>query len=133
MPLLRRLLWIDCTAGAVVGVAVLALSAWLSALEGLPRGVLLATGAANLLYASFSFSLAIRPVRPVHLIQRLAVANMAWAPVCLGLAAAFAGSVTPFGVLHLVGEAVFVGGLGALEWRHRHRLATAAAPRRPGT
>ena len=110
----------DCTAGALVGVTVLALSGWLSHLEGLPRAVLLFTGVVNLLYAAYSFSLAVRAERPMPLIKLLVAANLAWVPVCLGLAAAFAGSATPFGFIHLVGEALFVGGLGLLEWRHRY-------------
>jgi hypothetical protein len=48
-----RLRWIDCTADAVVGVLVMALSDWPIRLEGLPRVVLLFTGVANCLYASY--------------------------------------------------------------------------------
>ncbi|HEX8384667.1 MAG TPA: hypothetical protein VF576_00705 [Rubricoccaceae bacterium] len=125
MPLLRRLLWVDCMAGAVVGIAVIALSGWLSRLEGVPREVLIFTGVVNLLYASYSFSLAVRSERPMRLIKLLVVANLAWVPMCLGLAVAFSGSVTPFGVVHLVGEALFVGGLAVVEWRHRDLLLTA--------
>ncbi|MDZ4701404.1 MAG: hypothetical protein SH809_16955 [Rhodothermales bacterium] len=55
MRFLSRLLWIDGTGGALVGVLVLILSGWLSRLEGLPEGVLLFTAAANLAYAAFSF------------------------------------------------------------------------------
>ena len=54
------------------------------------------------------------------------VANLTWAVVCLGLAAAFSASATGFGLGHLVAEAVFVGGLGALEWNQRDQLLTAA-------
>ncbi|MEP0548894.1 MAG: hypothetical protein ABJF88_18310 [Rhodothermales bacterium] len=126
MPILRKLLWVDCTAGAVVGVTVIGLSGWLSRLEGLPQDVLLFTGVMNLLYASYSFSLAVRSERPMRLVKLLVFANLAWVPVCLGLAAAFAESATPFGFVHLVGEAFFVGGLAVLEWRHRDLLLTAA-------
>lgn len=122
MPRLRKLLWVDCTAGALVGVSVVAFSGWLSSLEGLPREVLLFTGAANLLYASYSFSLAVRPKRSLLMIKLLVIANLVWAPVCLGLAAAFSGVATPFAFMHLIGEAVFVGGLGVLEWRQREYL-----------
>jgi hypothetical protein len=111
------LLWIDCTAGAVVGLLVIALSEWLSGLEGLPRAILLFTGVANLIYASYSFSLAVRSKRPMLSITLLVFANLAWVPVCLGLLVAFSGSVTTFGVAHLVGEAAFVGGLAVAEWR----------------
>jgi hypothetical protein len=119
-----RWLWIDCTAGAVVGVLVIALSDWLSRLEGLPRDVLLFTGVANLVYASYSFSLAVRSKRPMPFITALVVANLAWVPVCLGLLIAFSESVTPFGMAHLIGEAIFVGALAVAEWRDRERLAS---------
>jgi hypothetical protein len=117
---------VDCTAGALVGAAVLALSGPLSDLYGLPRGVLLFTGVANLLYAAYSFSLAVRARRPMWRVKLLVAANGAWVPVCLGLAVALWGRATPFGMAHLIGEAAFVGGLAALEWRWRHRLLVAA-------
>jgi hypothetical protein len=121
----RNLLWIDCTGAAVAGVLVIALSGWLGPLEGLPREVLLFTGAMNLLYGSYSFSLARRRERPMRLIKLLVVANLAWAVVCIGILAAFFESATPFAFLHLAGEAVYVGGLAVLEWRHREGLRSA--------
>lgn len=125
MSAVKNLLWIDCTAAALAGTAVLLLSGWLSELHALPRGLLLFTGAVNLLYATFSFTLATRARRPRALITLLVVANLSWAVVCLGLAAAFAGTATLFGLGHLVGEALFVGGLAALEWRWREELVVA--------
>ena len=121
----RNLLWVDCTAGAVVGLFVLALSGWLGGLYELPRSLLLFTGAANLLYAAYSFSLAIRSLRPRALLYALVIANGAWAVVCLGLAAAYGGSASMFGLGHLLAEALFVGGLAVLEWRYRAILRTA--------
>ena len=126
MHLLRRLLWVDCTAAALAGVLVLALSGWLARLHGLPQDLLLFTGAVNLLYGSFSFSLAVRAERPLALIKLLAVANMAWAVVCVGLVVVFGSQATVFGFFHLIGEAVFVGGLGMLEWRRRYQLVSSA-------
>lgn len=122
----KKLLWVDCTAGAIVGIVVIAFSGWLSQLEGLPREVLLFTGGVNLFYASYSFSLAVRAERPMPLIKLLVFANLAWVPVCLGLAVTFFWSATPLGFMHLVGEAIFVGGLALLEWRQRNLLLTAA-------
>ena len=116
----------DCAAGAIVGAAVIALAGWLSRLEGLPREVLLFTGVVNLLYASYSFSLAVRAERPMPLIKLLVFANLAWVPVCLGLAVFFREEATPLGLAHLVGEAIFVGGLAVLEWKHRGQLLAAA-------
>jgi len=63
MHFLRKLLWVDCTAGALARVAMLVLGGWLSRWYGLPQQLLLFMGAANLLYASYSFSLAVRPRR----------------------------------------------------------------------
>ena len=130
VPMLRGLLWIDCAAGAVAAVTVVVLSPWLSRLYGLPLNVLLFIGAANLLYASYSFSLARRRTRPISLIKLLVYANAAWVLVCIGLAVSFWGRATVFGLAHLIGEALFVGGLAALEWTQRDRLATGfrAAP-----
>lgn len=123
---MKNLLWIDCIAGALAGVLVLTFSGWLSSLHALPRELLLVNGAVNLLYASYSFSLAVRATRPRSLIEVLVFANLAWALVCLCLAAIFAGPATAFGLGHLVGEAIFVGGLAGLEWRWRDQLLVQA-------
>ena len=125
MYILRRLLWVDCSAGALVGMVVIAFSPWLSSLEGLPREVLLFTGVVNVLYACYSFSLAVRAERTMTMIKLLVFANLAWVPVCLGLAVYFRDQATPFGFVHLVGEALFVGGLAVLEWNQREQLLRA--------
>jgi hypothetical protein len=125
MRLWRHLLWVDCTAGGVVGVLVLALSGWLSELYQLPLPVVLVMGAANLLYASYSFSLAVRKVRPMPLLVVLVVANGVWAVGCVVAAVVFAGTASPLGLATLVSEGLFVGGLAAVEWRFRERLRTA--------
>ncbi len=125
-PFFKKLLWVDCTGAALVGVTVIALSGWLSRLEGLPQDVLLFTAVVNLLYASYSFSLAVQAERPMRLIKLLVFANLAWVPVCLGLLAAFSATATPFAFLHLGGEAVYVGMLAVLEWWNRDLLLTAA-------
>jgi hypothetical protein len=128
---MRKLLWVDCIAGAVVGAMVLSLSGFLSRLYGLPRALLLFTGFANGVYASYSFALARRPIRPRSLIIALALANSLWAVVCACLALLVATSATAFGLAHLLGEAIFVGGLATLEWRWRDHLVSAAYA--PGT
>jgi hypothetical protein len=126
MYLLRKLLWVDCIAGGLAGATMLLLSGWLSDLYALPRGLLLVFGAANLLYASYSFSLAIRQTRPLPLIQLLVFANLAWAVFCLVCGVRFLDSASPFGLVHLIGEGLLVGGLACLEWTQRHQLVTAA-------
>jgi hypothetical protein len=122
MRIIRNLLWIDCTAGALAGVLVLLLSGWLSRLYAMPLGILYFMGAINLLYAAYSFCLAIRPKRPRVLITLLAAANGIWVFVCLGIAAYFFETATFWGIGQLVGEAIFVGSLASLEWKWRERL-----------
>lgn len=119
---MKHLLWIDCIAAALAGSAVLLLMPWLPRWYGLPPGLLQAVGVANLLYGSFSFALAVQHRRPRALIQVLVVANAGWAMVCVAMAAHFLGTATLFGLAHLVGEALFVGGLAACEWRWRSLL-----------
>ena len=126
MRLAPKLLWIDSSAALLAGGLVLALSGWLSELHALPRGLLVFTGGVNLLYGSYSFSLAVRARRPRPLITVLVVANLSWAAVCLGLAATFAGSASVFGMAHLLGEGAFVAGLASMEWRWREELLRAA-------
>lgn len=125
MQVLRKLLWVDCTAAAVAGLIVLALHEWLSHMYALPRGLLLSIGAINCLYASYSFVLAVRRNRPKHLINLLVAANLSWSGVCLVLAFVFSEPATVFGLAQLIGEALFVAGLAALEWTQRDQLLTA--------
>lgn len=119
MPSLKTLLWIDCTAAVLAGSAVVALTltGFLPALHALPREFLLLLGTVNLLYGSYSFSLAVQRRSPKRWIAVLVLANLFWAAMCLGFSAVFFGSATPFGMVHLTGEAIFVGGLALFEWR----------------
>jgi hypothetical protein len=125
-PIIRNLLWIDCTAGALAGVLVLLFSGWLSRLYSMPPGLLHLIGAVNLLYAGYSFSLAKRRIRPRRLITLLVIANGIWTVVCLGVAMHLSGTATFFGIGHLVGEAILVGGLASLEWKWREQLLSTA-------
>ncbi|MEM9555239.1 MAG: hypothetical protein AAGC60_13370 [Acidobacteriota bacterium] len=118
----RQLLWVDSLAGATVGVAMLVLAGWLAELFRVPQSLLLAMGVANLLYASCSGTLARRRRRPMALIVALAGANVAWALVCVTLALVWRGEASLFGLAHFSLEALFVGGLGWLEWRWREQL-----------
>jgi hypothetical protein len=121
MLLRRHLLWVDCIAGGLVGLGMLLLRDWLVLLYELPPSILIVMALANLLYASFSFSLARRPTRPRSLLIVLASANIAWGVLCLGLLAAGPSGV---GAALLVFEAIFVAGLGLLEARSLDLLAT---------
>jgi hypothetical protein len=76
---LRRVLWADFTAGAVVGALLLALSIWLEAIYSIPRSVLLVMGAAGLLYACLAW-----PLLPVLFHLRLWSGSSAQ-PISCGL------------------------------------------------
>lgn len=121
-----RLIWIDWIAGATVGTLVLVLRDWLTDFYRLPGDLLWVIGIANLAYAGISFTLALRS-RGDHVpfLRVVATANILWAVGCAVLAVVWFGRASLFGMGQLVGEAVFVGGLGVLEWR------AASSGRRP--
>ena len=118
----RRLLWVDGVGAAAVGLAVLVLADWLSELYRLPQEVVLFTGRVNLAYSCYSLPLAMKSRRTMTHLRILVVANFAWVPVCFGLAVAYGGEASFFGLDHLVAEGLYVGGLASLEWRARELL-----------
>ena len=120
-----KLLWIDGLGALVAGVVVLLISGWLSGWYGLPQQLLSFIGVVNVVYASYSISLALRSERSAKLLLLLVIANLIWSFVCLILAFIFSETATLFGLGHLVGEALYVGGLASLEWRWRELLRTA--------
>jgi len=118
-----RILLVDWAGATLVGFATIALREWLSALSGLPRSVLVGVGLANLVYGAYSLILWRHPARSMSLVVALIVAKLTWSIVCLSLLWAHWNLVTPIAVLHLGGEAVYVGVLALLEWRLRASLA----------
>lgn len=123
--MLRNLLTIDYLGGWLAGAVMLALSAWLSWLYSLPFWFVIVLAAANLIYGTFSFSIARKSHRTVTLIVALAFANIAWGIFCL-LAAFFVSDIASiYGIVHLIGEGLYVAGLGWLEWTERQNLCTA--------
>lgn len=124
----RNLLWVDSLAGAAVGVAVLTALAtgnWLPELYRLPRGLVMLTGWANLIYGAYSLSLALRRKRPMAMIIFLVMANSFWAMLCFRWVVLHFETGSFLGLGHLLLEGLFVGGLACLEWRWRHLLTTA--------
>lgn len=117
----RKVLWVDCTPGAVVGMIVLLFGGKLSEWFGLPRRLVFSMGVTNLMCACYSFSLVTRRERPKALIRLLAVANLAWSLLLLYWIIYFAGTATPLGAAYLVLEALFVGSLTVLEWRSEEK------------
>ncbi len=104
---------------------MLALAPWLGELYALPRPLLVAMGVANLAYGTCSGMLARRARRPYRLVALLVAANATWAVLCVAAAVRFADTASGFGLAHLLGEGLLVGGLAALEWRVRQRLLVA--------
>jgi hypothetical protein len=58
------------------------------------------------------------------LIVALVVANATWAALCGLTAVILAWYASGFGIAHLVGECLVVGGLARLEWRYREALGS---------
>ena len=119
-----KILWLDCIGGLVVGTVVLIFASLLSDWEGLPKTTVQFMAIANLAYGSYSFYVTTRRQRPLSLVTILSVANIVWLPVCIVIVALFANQITGLGMLHLLGEGLYVAGLGVVEWRMRETLAT---------
>ncbi len=130
-PWIKHLLWFDCLAGTSVGLGMLALMPWLSDWYGLPSGLVLFVALANCGAGAYSFSLARKRRREPQLIALLVVGNGTWALICAALFALFLNEARIWGLLHLAGEALFVGGLAMIEWRCRHDLVTGEDPADP--
>lgn len=120
---MRNLLWLDCGGALLVGSAMLILSGWLLPLYRMPAVLYYGVAGANLVYGSFSLSLARRTRRPVRAVQALALANMTWCVLCMAAAVLCFGQISVLGVGHLVLEGGYVLWLGRAEWRFRHLLA----------
>ncbi|MEM7738632.1 MAG: hypothetical protein AAF267_22910 [Deinococcota bacterium] len=120
-----QLLRVDCTAGIAVGIFVLSLQRWLSSFYQLPVSFVVFLGIVNLTYGTFSLSLAVRKNRPQYLVWLLIRANMVWGVLCIVWAILFRNTASVWGLGTLLFEAVFVGGLGVIEWRWHHLLLTA--------
>jgi hypothetical protein len=122
MKIANHILWIDCTAAAFAGLIVFVAAQWLSQLYYLPKGIIVFVGCVNLLYACYSFALANYKKRSMFLINILVVANSIWVLVCLFMLWIFWQAMTIFAVIHIAGEAIFVGALARLEYQWRHQL-----------
>ena len=122
---LVRILWLDCLGGLAVGVIVVAFCWPISNWEGLPLVVVLAMGMVNLAYGSFSLYVTTRKNRPLSLIKILAIANMFWLLVCCVIVVVHWNQISILGILHLIGEGIYVAALGKVEWKLKDSLATA--------
>lgn len=117
----RRLLWLDSLGALGAGALVLTLAAPIAALDGLPHGVVLTSGLANVGYGAYSGSLAAvatqRGTAPRAGVLLLVAANLAWTLVCVVVLARHGSASTMLGWLHIGGEGLYVGALALLEAR----------------
>lgn len=117
----RAILWLDGGAGLVAGLVVLALREPVARLYGFPLRWVVFLGVMNLVYASYSGTLAVRAWRghaPARwAVDALAGSNALWAVVCVVLAFVLGPGARAFGVAHLLLEGAFVAGLAVAEWR----------------
>lgn len=118
----QHILWCDGSAGFLVGVLVLALQGWLVTWYGLPEEIIWLIGGANTAYGTYALTLAARAHRTKRSVISLIIANAMWVPVCVILAVLYRASITPLGLVHLLGEGAFVGALACVEWRWRALL-----------
>jgi hypothetical protein len=118
-----NIFWFDCIGGLVVGVIILCLCPLISAWDNLPLWIVLAVGFANLAYGGFSLWVTTRSPRPVLLVKILSLANIAWLAVCIAIVVWHWSEISFFGVIHKIGEGLYVASLGLMEWRWRRSLS----------
>lgn len=118
----RTILWVDGGAAFVAGLLGLVLRDWLAGLYGFPLALVLFIAAANLVYASYSGSLAVlasssgRRV-PRRAIDVLVAGNSAWAVVCVGIVVGTFRFASPIGIAIVALEGCFVAALAVAEFR----------------
>ena len=119
-----RILWVDCIGGLVVGIVVLAFCQLISGWQNLPLATVIVMGAANLAYGGYSLFVTTQKKRPLILVKILAMANMVWLLVCVAIAAMYWRQISLLGIAHVIGEGIYVAGLGFVEWKMKASLAT---------
>ncbi len=117
----RKILWVDCGAGGVVGALMLVLRDPLVDLYDFPLALVTFIAAANLTYASYSLTLALRalanktPSR--RAIDVLVIANLLWAVACAVMLSVTFRQASLFGLAHIALEGLFVAALAVTEHR----------------
>ncbi len=118
----RYLLRFDGLAGLSAGLLTLSTCDWLADIYGLPRSLVIFNGLVNLLYGTYSSTLATLRKRPIYLINALSLANCFWAVVCFVFIFRMPVTATALAYGQSAFEGLFVGTLGILEWKYRHFL-----------
>jgi len=124
MPFIaKHILWVDCLGALLTGILLAALSGYIAPIYNLPQSWVIAHACVHLAYGSFSLSLAVRRTRPIGLISTLAIANAAWAVLCIIFAARMVEGDSVLAAAHFLIEGIYVGTLGFIEWNRRENLA----------
>jgi len=119
-----RILWVDCLGGLAVGLIVFVFCRLISEWQNLPLKVVLLMGAANLIYGCYSLYVTTRKQRPSGLVKLLSIANMVWLLVCSAIVVMYWSQISLFGMANVIGEGIYVAGLGFVEWKMKESLAT---------
>ena len=119
----RNILWLDCLGGLVAGAIVLTFCETISSWDGLPLAVIIVSGVANLVFGTYSLFVTTRKTCPRFLVEVLALANMSWLVVCALIVLLNWQQVTALGILHIIGEGVYVASLGFVEWMWRNEIS----------
>lgn len=122
MDIRQKILWVDGLSAAFVGVLVFLTKDWLQELYNLPTELILCLAFANISYATYSLYLAKKSARSLGSIRFLVFANLIWSVVCVLIIMLFFKSISIWGQLFLIGEAIFVVMLATYEWRFRFVL-----------
>lgn len=124
MPFIaKHILWVDCLGAILTGILLAALSGYIAPIYSLPQSWVIAHAFVHLAYGAFSLSLAVRRTRPLVLISTLAIANAAWAVLCIIFAARMVEGDSVLAAAHFLIEGIYVGTLGFIEWNRREALA----------
>jgi len=122
----HNILWVDCLGGLCVGIVVLLLCQPISSWDGLPLAVVIAMGIVNVAYGAYSLFVTTRNPRPTWLVAVLAAANMAWLFVCVLIAYSHWQQITLLGIIHVIGEGIYVASLGLIEWIWKDELGNSS-------
>jgi hypothetical protein len=115
--LLKKILWLDATAGGITAVLGLLLSRIFSQLFGLEHQVLIIIASITLIYALVALYLVSQAIIPITLLRILIYANWIWAIISIVLLYFYFSKATTLGLLFLILQILVVGGLAYLEGR----------------
>lgn len=123
---LPTVLRIDAATCLASGALQLAATGPLADLLGLDAALLRGTGWFLLAYGAAVLWLAARPVLPRPLVWAIVAGNLLWALDCVLLVAAGWARPTPLGLAYVAVQAVTVVGLAELQWLGLRRAPRAA-------